>query len=618
MGLAILLGIPGIPPDLKLAIAVFIGFVSVHLLLLLGTFDIYDLEETEYGNVAVAAMDGQLKPSGYSTLSTDPSQGDALMSGAGRRRRTVWSMELTVVPFFAVLGSSMLALKVWALFGGGLWAAIWFLVARRVTPRAPPWAAVLLFVLPLPLVQRAAISATSITAHLGSSAWHGLSLLLALWALAGASAEADGPPSPRRRALLLLGSGLAAGWGLHCSFSLAPLLLGVVFVAWRAAPIWGVPLWGAATLPGLAILYRFRDVSRDGDVDLITALTGLSEGSAFREGVSLADSVVGSALYWPGFANYAYEGSEAYYATIPSATYGVALLAVIAAGMAFARRAKRGGEAQPPEASTTVARIACWLSFGGFWLTFLKAGFVLDPGFFDGLRYLLPLAPAPLLLAAAAASRLPPKTGVASVGLLLFGHVLGFAMLFQPSVFPAPWGSLAGYEPVVMKAWMTGPVDMYGPIPGARFERWGVWSGISAARRGPEEAAELDPPDRMNPDDWRHGLGIGLALTHTGDEPWPYPTDALLLEGAAWGTAYAGCSTSTRKALLEAAEDDAPVWYGIGRADLYCRSYEGGMEEQIPAAFRGDYARGLEDAWVKDYAPDAVPLQGVRPGIRIY
>ena len=133
--------VPKVSANGRGAIGVGLAFFFVHVLLLLCTFDVYDLEETEYGNVAVAAMDGQLKPSGYSTLSTDPSQGDALMSGAGRRRRTVWSMELTVVPFFAVLGSSMLALKVWALFGGGLWAAIWFLVARRVTPRAPPWGA---------------------------------------------------------------------------------------------------------------------------------------------------------------------------------------------------------------------------------------------------------------------------------------------------------------------------------------------------------------------------------------------------------------------------------------------------------------------------------------------
>ncbi len=133
-------------------------------MLLLGTYDIYDLEETEYGNVAVAILDGQVGAAGYASLSTDETQGDALMSGAGRRRRTVWSVEPTVVPFFVLLGPTMFALKLWALFGAGLWAVVWFLVARRVTPRAPPWIVAALFVLPLPLVQRAAISATSITA----------------------------------------------------------------------------------------------------------------------------------------------------------------------------------------------------------------------------------------------------------------------------------------------------------------------------------------------------------------------------------------------------------------------------------------------------------------------
>jgi len=602
---------------LKLALGVFVAFVSLHLLLLLGTFDIYDLEETEYGNVAVAAMDGQLTAAGYSVLATDSSAGDALMSGAGRRRRTVWSMEPTVMPFFAVLGPTMLALKLWALCGAGLWAAIWFLVARRVTPRAPPLAVALLFVVPIPLVQRAALSATSITAHLGSSAWHGLSLLLALGAMAGASSAGDAPPSPRRRAALLAASGLAAGWGLHCSFSLAPLLLGVVFVAWRAAPRWGLPLWGAATLPGLAVLNRFRDASREGDVDLITRLTGLSEGSAFREGASLADSAVGSLLYWPGFASSEVEAGAAYYGSIPSVAYGVALLTVIAAGLAFARRRARAGEAVPPEASTTAARIACWLSFGGFWIAFLKAGFVLETGYFDGLRYLLPLAPAPLLLASAAASRLPPRTGAAAIGLLLLLHGFGFARLFEPSAFPAPWGAMAGYEPVVMKAWMTGPMEG-GEVDPERLERWTTWAAVSAARRGPEEAAGLAAPAGADPEIWRRGLGVGLALGHPGDEPWPYPTDATLLEGAAWGTAYAGCSTPIRRALLAAAEDDGPVWYGVGRADLYCRQYEGGLISEVPAEHREAFERGLRDAWTKDYAPGADAIEGGRPAVRIY
>ena len=108
------------------------------------------------------------------------------------------------------------------------------------------------------------------------------------------------------------------------------------------------------------------------------------------------------------------------------------------------------------------------------------------------------------------------------------------------------------------------------------------------------------------------------ALAHTGDDPWPYATDPALLEGAAWGTAYAGCSTSTRKALLAAAADDGPVWYGIGRADLYCRSYEGDLVDEIPAEHRDSFARGLEDAWVRDYAPRGIPLEGTRPTIRIY
>ncbi len=599
--------------DLKLALIVFASFVAVHLLLLLGTYDIYDLEETEYGNVAVAMLDRQVGVTDYGDLRTDPNEGDALMSGAGRRRRTIWSVEPTVAPFFALLGTSMLSLKIWALCGGGLWAAIWFLVARRVTPRAPPWAVAALFVLPIPLVQRAAISATSITAHLGSSVWHGLALLLALMALA----RREGSPGPR--AGLLVASGLVAGWGLHCGFSLAPLLLGVVFVAWRAAPLWGVPTWAAGTVPGLAVLWTFRDTSRAGDVDLITRLTGLSEGSTVR--AEVADTVVGALLYWPGIANF-HVTPTSFYDPVACATYGVGMLAVVAAGLAFGRRRKRDGETLPAEADTTAARIACWLSFVAFFGAMVQAGMVLDAGFFDGLRYLLPLAPAAGLVAAGAASRLPPRTGAIVVAILLAGNGVGFAMVFSPTVFPAPWASLAGYEPVVMKAWMTGPPADGLEADHARRARWSTWAGTSAARRGPEEAASAETPGggSVDPVAWRRGLGVGLALAHTGDEPWTFGGDAALLEGAAWGTAYAGCSAPTRKALLAAhPEHAAAVWYGIGRADLYCRNYEGPMAEEVPAEHRAAFEQGLRDAWAIDYArPGTEPLPELRPRVRIY
>jgi hypothetical protein len=622
IGLAILVGIPTLPPDLKLAIAVFLGFVSVHVLLLLGTFDIYDLEETEYGNVAVAVLDGQIGATGYVALSSAPEQGDALMSGAGRRRRTIWSMEPTVVPFFVALGPTMLALKLWALFGVGLWAAIWALVARRVTPRAPIWVILGLFVLPLPLIQRAALTAISITAHLGSSAWHGLVLLLALGALTGRSNHEPSQPPSRRPRAWLAASGLVAGWGLYCSMSLAPLLLGVVYIAWRVEGRKGVAVWGAATLPGLAVLYTFRDVLRRGGTDLVTKLTGLSPESAFREGGSLGESLVGSVIYWPGFVSGLRfeEGpiSQGYYDAAWSAAYGVTFLAVIAAGMAFGRRARRRGEVLPSEESTSVARIACWLSFGGFYGTFLYAGFVLDPSFFDGLRYLLPMAPAPLLLAGAAASRLPPRTGVGAIALLLVGHAIGFGLLFQPSVFPAPWSSLVGYEPVVMKAWMTGPLEP-GSVDPDRAERWTTWAAVSAARRGPEEAAGRSAPAGVDAEVFRRGLGLGLGLSHPGEEPWLHPTDAALMEGAAWGTAYAGCSSPTRKALLAAAEDDEAVWYGIGRAELYCRTYLGRMDETVPEEHLRAFQRGLRDAWEKDYTvPGIDSPPGLRPPIRIY
>ena len=149
---------PRLSENLRAALWVVFAFFVVHTALMLFTFDVYDLEESEYGNVAIALMDGNL--SDYAELRTGEDSEEA-MSAAGRRRRSLWSIEPLVLPFFLVLGPTMFALKVAAISGAAIWAGLWFLIARRSAGYLRDWQVALLFVFPLPLVQRACLLYTS-------------------------------------------------------------------------------------------------------------------------------------------------------------------------------------------------------------------------------------------------------------------------------------------------------------------------------------------------------------------------------------------------------------------------------------------------------------------------
>jgi hypothetical protein len=593
-------------------------------LLLLGTFDVYDLEETEYGNVAVALLDGHLGD--YASLRTDPALGDALSSGAGRRRRTVWSIEPLVAPFFALLGPSMLSLKLFALTGAALWAALWFLVALRLAPGVPPWALGLLFVLPAPLIQRAALSATSITAHLGSSLWHAASLLAVLLALERARASSPSPTSPGRSSLaLFLISGLLAGWGLHCSLSLAPLLVGVIVLLGIERQWVGSGLWALGTLPGLTIAWLFADPGRTGmGTDFVVASTGLSSGSASRAAeFSLAD--FGLALtHGPGFGRVDPGSLSLQYLPL-GLVYSAVFVAACLWGWKVRERggslAERGTSAAAP--GRLVLSLA--VSFGAFVVAWAITGFRLDPTYFDGLRYLLPLSPLPPLLLLWLWGGHPKATRVvAGVGLL---HAVGFAMLFRPAVFPAPWQHLKGYEPWVMKAWLGADLDEPSIHPDRR-RRWALWAGISAAQRG--EAGRtlaagqsgLSAPSESA--FWR-GIGLGTALGASGTLPSVLAPDqlspnrgALLWQGAGMARCYVG--QRVRDILLEEVPPRhlGDLWYGFARADIYC----GGIREIVPApppAVAGRIEEGLRDAWQLDYSGPGAPSYEDRPlGFVVY
>ena len=591
-------------PSLRNALLVGAAFFVLHLVLLLGTFDAYDLEETEYGNVAVAMMDGHLD--GYLHLETDPSQGDALASGAGRRRRTVWSVEPLVYPFFALFGPTMLALKLFSLAGSALWAVLWFLVARRLVPRLPPWMVAALFVLPLPLVQRAALSTTSITAHLGSSLWHAAALLLVLVGLER--------PKGLARHGLLVASGLVAGWGMYCSFSLAPLLVGVaVLVLWSG--VWrGGLAWTLGTTPGLVMMWLFRDPSRaNGDNDLVVALTGLSAGSGTRsEGLHWAD--LGTALMeGPGFGRVDPETLSLTYLSI-----GIGYSVLVAAILVFGTVSGRGSEHSSADGARRLV-VSLLVSGCAYGVAMLLSGFQLDPGYFDGLRYLLPLSPLPALAVLWAAQRSARPRSV--LGVVLVAHAVGFVLLFRPAAFPAPWHTMKGYEPWVMKAWLQGDLEPSGVAP-ERLGRWALWAGNSAARQLDTLAQPEHWADRLEEhglsgaaatEYWR-GFGFGLALRQLPPGELPQtlvfaPTvlgeqeQRWLWQGAAMSRCYV--PGERRDTLFELAPEanHEDLWYGLARAEIYCRSGEVAPPEYVEQS-----AAGRRDSWDLDYSAAAAPV----------
>ena len=274
------------------------------------------------------------------------------------------------------------------------------------------------------------------------------------------------------------------------------------------------------------------------------------------------------------------------------------------------------------------------LSFASFAAVFFGTGFRLDPTFFDGLRYLLPLAPVPALLLLWAGSR-TNRPLCWALALLVGGtHLIGTANFFRSEVFPAPWESLTGSEPIVMRTWLRETLRP-DSIAESRWPRWARWQGVSDARRRVSEFHRrmnngepeplMAPPSptafqgEMLAEYWR-GQGLGSLLeTLEQGAALTAPTDhrqqerSWFWEGLGLGTAYVGCSSELRAQLLELAwspPERHALWYGFGRADLYCRSCwqlaDARGKTEPRSCCHGEEGTdscqlGYKDAWRLDY-----------------
>ena len=569
-----------------LPFVVFVGFFAVHLLLLLGTFDAVDLEETEYGNVAVALLDGHVDD--YGSLASDPSHGDNLGGSAGRRRRTIWSAEVLVTPLFVALGPSLLSLKLFALLGGALWALCWFGVARKAAPRAPPWLAAALFVLPLPLVQRQVLSATNLFAHLGSSLFLGAAFWLLL------RPKRSGQPTA------LLAAGLLCGFGVYQSTSLAPMLIGPLWLVLRGRGLFGVFGFLGAMLPGLLLLAAFAEPGRGGDI--ASLLTGLTGGDPMRAEPlkALLHNVRVALFYGAGFGRVDPDSLK-----LSFLPWGIGYTALAGTLLAFGWPWKGR-----PDPEIRHLRIGLLLSVAAYLAAWARTGFQLDTTYFDGLRYLLPIAGVLPVLLLVALTRLKRLRGPAGAALLL-AHALGFALLFRPGVFPAPWQRIVGYEPTVMKQWLQGDLVPERIHPD-RLDRWARFAGTSAARMAGESGswAEVGPlvERGVKSDEFWRGVGVGRLMrqqaegTLTLPAGAPEPQRAWIAQGMALGVTYQGCQQVLRDRLLaESGAERLDLFYGFGRGDVYCKEL---FDSALAPDERQAWQRGLLDGWTRDYGLD--------------
>ncbi|HCP47293.1 MAG TPA: hypothetical protein DIU15_14725 [Deltaproteobacteria bacterium] len=584
--------------DRRAGFVVFVGFVVVHLVLLSGSFDVIDLEELEYGNFGVALLDGVDQPAG--TFQTYPREGSRLL------------LEPLLWPLFAVLGSSLWTLKLFGILGAALWATLWFLLARRVVPGGARWLAVVLFLLPLPLVQRAALSTSSIFAHLGASAWYGLALLLSIGAVGRG-----------RPWLWLIASGLAAGLGTYCGFALAPLLPGLLWLVWRLKGLLGCGLLGLGAVPGLLLVLRTRDSSRFGSqVDPVVALTGLEADGAFRAsglGGTL-ENLWNTVAYGAGFGVVDPSTLDLHYLPL-----GALYTTLIVGAVVFAWRGRVGSgteanhaeEQRESGADRRVARELCLalaISTACYAASVVVTGFKIEIHYFDGPRYLLPLAPLPALILLWAIDRMADSWARMTWVVVLALHVLGFALLFRPAVFPAPWMSVKGFEPWVRRQFLEVPLEPESIDP-QRLPRWAVWAGISASWSMEPKGHWPDwegldgqhKLDGLAQEEFWRGFGVGLLLSQEHQEERTYvpaeaPDDVRLLvwEGLAMGYSNAGCQERVRAQLLEVAPADHQdaLWYGFGRADVYCKNFLPGLPDE---ADQDAFRRGHRDGWVLDF-----------------
>jgi hypothetical protein len=547
-------------------LVVYAAFVLLHVLLTLGTWDIIDQEELEFGTVPMLHLDGEA---------------DAIGTNRTIRRE---GSQVLLAPFFVLIfrlfGTSMAALKFGGLLLTGFWAAGWYQVGRKALPHVPPWLVAAAFILPVPLVQRSAVSAASIHTHLGASMLHALVLLLVLWAA-------------EKKWWWLALSGALAGVGIFFSLTLGPLLFGVLWLVWKAGGVRGLLAWGVAAVPGTMVqlggLFGGRGTPDTSNV------SGLMKGTVVLDPSFLSlSNLANAALYGPGFAAPGWADAQ----FLSYSPYGVLL--VIGCLVALVVGRVRGGATEGRD-----LRVSLLVAAAVFTPLLLLGDGSVRGDLFDGPRYTLPLLPLLTIGGLYGAGRL----GVA----IPAAHALGFILLFRPAVFPAPWADVRGAEPWLDRRPQSSEFVL-DDAPEHRRARYALWTGMRLAidnqpLRGPESIRavfERHGLEGIDADEFWRGTGYSLEVWTDGVDRGvggqllatsTPQVQARLWEGAAMAWKCADPGPLQQRAGREF--KTATAW-GRGRVDLFCRRFGGGPIDDggLGPAFHD----GLRANWALDVA----------------
>lgn len=563
-------GLNSLRPAAVLA-AVYGVFVAVGLFeLAFGPARFVDLEELDYGTLPFAASAGIFGLTDWFDYRLYDREGALVL------------VTPLVTPFFLLGGASLAALKVAGVAIAGIWAVVWAAVARRVFPGMAAWKSVVLFAVPLPLVQMAALSIVSMMTHLGSSTWHGLALLCAVLAL-------DSPSALRSR-IGVLTSGMLGGIGTFCAYSALPLLPGVAWYVWarggRARAGW----WLLGTLPGLLWAWGWfhtealEDVERSSST-LAFVWSTASQVFLFGPGVANNDALLHTP--WDG-ASYCAAGVVALLLVVEI------VLMVRVTGLHAARLRSR--------VDPLLAR-ALGLSALGYLASMVLTRYEMSPDLFDGLRYLLPLAPLYTLICLAVCHPLPRRLGAAAVVGFVLLHLAGVLQLTYPFQRVEGLSGTRGFHaaPVLFATTDRSSAALESPYA----SELALWTGMrlfhedSTLQQHPGFHAWTDSPHAD--EFWR---GVGIAMGHAGE---PASSSVAVpprhVHHVRQGEAM-GFDCASARSWIDEHEPDSDILWALGRSSRWWQCDDDVYGDLTD---RDSFRAGRREGWVLDFGLSTSP-----------
>ena len=559
--------------ELGAAACVFLGFIALEVLLLLGTFSAINVEEAIYGNLPVAMLDGLV----------DEARAFQWLERENMVRVTApW-----VALVFAVLGPTMFALKFAAICWNAAAAVLAYFLCRAAAPSVPRLAVAAVCTVPVPLHQQASLNSYSLITHACAFPFL-VAVLLLIW---------RGARSGRWQPAWLIAAGAVGGLGIWGLPAAIPMLVGVVFALWATggARAIGWFVLGAApgTWPWLRLAIEGIGLGSDASTGFgITGRFGVLPRSA---GEPAWEPLLTSLAHWPGFSTWG--DSPVVPESIP---LGIPYLIGLAALVLWGRRQRapeadletvRRGLRRACAASAIVYAIA--LSATGFEEAI--GGYRLDPSLPEGLRYVWPWAPLLVLCAVLAANPLAERARRVCFALAAL-HLVGLFMQLQPDQMPAPWHRLAGYEAVYIEGSQF-PSSLPAEVDPDRLPRHALWACSSAPLFAPSRTATelqrhvagFNLSGEALAECWR-GAGFGLAMSdgEHSDRVVPAgieePERTWMWEGAGLAAPKVGLDPLRR---LAGKEHRTAVDWGAGRIGLVASGPHDPQRPSTPAWLEG-------------------------------